>query len=270
MPLDHLVDTFNLRFRDLGLENAALRFDGQAVHGEFEGHRFTSQFRAIRRGQNLGPPYGYDAFPHAEAVNASGIWALEGSMAPLRVIGLDRLVRTVHMLNFLLLDADEAVLFLEVHAQHLLAVERDHGAFFEDVIHRCGASLQRMVIGLSLPPERHQNFPILLKRLSNYRDRGYATALRLTSSSDGRCWKALDDILTPQTAPDCLRLHASLISGLCEGHQQAERLKRPIRIRGCPNLLLGISDIETAADFERAITLGADLFDGTWLEASRQ
>ena len=51
------------------------------------------------------------------------------------IVYLDRLCRTVHMLNYLRQTDDDGCLFLHVHARHILAVPHDHGEYFEGLLH---------------------------------------------------------------------------------------------------------------------------------------
>jgi EAL domain-containing protein (putative c-di-GMP-specific phosphodiesterase class I) len=120
------------------------------------------------------------------------------------IINLDRLCRTVHMLNYLPLTHFDGVLVLEVDPRHIFGVKRDHGAYFEEVIVKCGLATHNVVISMtvnnfySLHPAR------LLEGLNNYRNRGYRIALNLVSLYAAH---NVRDLVT-KLAPDYLRINA--------------------------------------------------------------
>ena len=62
------------------------------------------------------------------------------------IINFDRLSRTVHMLNYLTLAHLQGILFLEVDPRHILGIKQDHGAYFEEVIAKCGMKTKNVVI----------------------------------------------------------------------------------------------------------------------------
>lgn len=94
------------------------------------------------------------------------------------IINFDRLSRTVHMLNYLPLAHLHGVLFVEVDARHILGIKQDHGAYFEDVIHRCGLETGNVVIVMAVNSLYAKHYQELITGLDNYRHRGYQIALK--------------------------------------------------------------------------------------------
>lgn len=184
MPLQHLVDYFNQRFsEENGLSEPPLALSGKRVEGRFGGWVFTSRLQPIRLSTSPSFVIGHDAAPvvvSPAGADGDGTHLLFADDVP-SVVSLDRLSRTVHMLNYLPIAHDEGILFLQVHPRHVLAVKRDHGAYFEEIIQRCGLVLRRVAITLTVSPAYDRQLTLLLERLKNYRDRGYATAIKFDS-----------------------------------------------------------------------------------------
>ena len=120
------------------------------------------------------------------------------------IINLDRLRRTVHMLNYLAYAGNGGVLFLDVDPRHILGVQQDHGAYFEEFINQCGLTTKNVVISLAVNNFYVLHHAQLVEGLSNYRQRGYQIALNIGSlyATDGL--RELIDKL----APDYLRINA--------------------------------------------------------------
>ena len=120
------------------------------------------------------------------------------------IINLDRLRRTVHMLNYLAYAGNGGVLFLDVDPRHILGVQQDHGAYFEEFITQCGLATKNVVISLAVNNFYVLHHAQLVEGLNNYRQRGYQIALNIGSlyATDGL--RELIDKL----APDYLRMSA--------------------------------------------------------------
>lgn len=267
MPLEHLVDTFNHRFSELGFENGALLFDGQTVFGQFGTLRFSSQFRPIRQRFPVWSIKGHEAQPSPFSVAQNASHSFETTSDWPQIISLDRLTRTVHMLNYLLLEPNETALFLEVHYQHVLGVKRDHGAFFEDIIRRCGLPLQRIVISLTLAPSLQNMSAILIDRLKNYRERGYGIAIRFDPRSDSSFIEHFRKHLLHRIAPDHLRFHGGLLLKAFPGREGLRRQQNLVKtIRG-HDTLIHVTHLSSNAELENADYMGADWIEGRWLES---
>jgi len=188
MPLEHLVEYFNDRlgrehrssFRPFVLEN------GKAS-GLFGPIRINSCFAPLR--QTLKPTMivGHTAQITVASNKTQHLYAneIENLLANNSVkatefesiINFDRLCRTVHMLNYLTLSHLQGVLFLEVDPRHILGIKQDHGAYFEEVILRCGLETKNVVIVLAVNSQYARYYQELINGLENYRRRGYQLAL---------------------------------------------------------------------------------------------
>lgn len=120
------------------------------------------------------------------------------SATPVTIVPFDRLVRTLHTLNFLSQQRHAGgYLLLPVHARHLRAVHSQHGLVFEAVLKRCGLAPEDIVLELDhceLVGCAH-----LAAALDSYRQRGYRLAL-CGIDSPHAAMQAL------QLAPDVIRL----------------------------------------------------------------
>ncbi len=235
--LEQSSGEFNSTFLGVRL-NSAFQPIYDIKHGELFGHEAL-----------LRPSLGDDlastpefAFTYAEQA---------GKLVP-----FDRVSRTLHVLNFRQIYAENGLLFLNVHPKLLIAVNA-HGKVFERILHSNSVPTERVVIEIQegLIEQEKQ----LSEAIDNYRDRGYRIAIDRfgsTQSHIDRLWKF---------APDFVKLDMSLI-------QKAEQ---NVRIRKIlPGLIKMIQDlgaqpvitgIETQAQLDIAIESGATLVQGYFL-----
>ena len=190
MPLQQLVEYFNDRFehehhshfRPIILEEGI----ASALFGPI---RINSQFMPLRQVQQPEIISGYSAQIAVTTYDPATLPAqqLEYLLEPSSsrgvnfdsIVNFDRLARTVHMLNFLPTAHLQHTLFLEVDPRHILGVKHDHGAYFEEVIHKCGLETHNIVIVTGLSVYGTKYYQGLLQGLANYQQRGYQIALRL-------------------------------------------------------------------------------------------
>jgi EAL domain-containing protein (putative c-di-GMP-specific phosphodiesterase class I) len=268
MPLQHLIDYFNQRFtEEHGLAEPPLTWDGQRVAGHFGASSFTSELRPVRLAAAPSFVSGYDAglvvasAPHDEDAGR----VLFAGEAP-NIVSLDRLSRTVHMLNYLPIAHDDGTLFVHVHPRHVLTVQRDHGAYFEEIILRCGLALRRVAITLTVGPTYDRQLALLLERLKNYRDRGYATAVKVDDLAG-------DDFLERYCIEFLYRFTPDFVRFDCRFFRQGDALPAAERRRA--SLLSAIRRLDTQLllegvksdqDAQLARSLNADFVRGEWYE----
>ncbi len=215
MPLQQLVEYFNDRFEHEHHSRVRtfILEDGK-INGLFGPIRIGSLFLPIRHADRPEEIAG-----HAAQISVSTYESHQQQTFEIEnlltdavkqpvdfesIINLDRLCRTVHMLNYLPLTHFDGVLVLEVDPRHIFGVKRDHGVYFEEVIVKCGLATHNVVISMtvnnfySLHPAR------LLEGLNNYRNRGYRVALNLVSLYAAH---NVRDLIT-KLAPDYLRINA--------------------------------------------------------------
>lgn len=100
-----------------------------------------------------------------------------------QIVYLDRLVRTLHSLNYLQqFKTHEHILSLEVHPRHILGVAEDHGATFEAILTEVGLSSERVLLHAQLPDEA--NLQHFSNAFSQYKQHGYRIGVNLTQIND--------------------------------------------------------------------------------------
>jgi len=153
MPVSQIIDYFNDQMRVAPmrfLPEDPIRSRYGAVEAKFGPLRLTSVFQplvAMASGGRL--VVGHQAYLRAIGANHAALPAPEvfaSTREAAAIVYLDRLCRTVHMLNFLRQATEDGCLFLHVHACHILGVPHDHGEYFNGVLHRCGLTPERIVI----------------------------------------------------------------------------------------------------------------------------
>jgi EAL domain-containing protein (putative c-di-GMP-specific phosphodiesterase class I) len=173
-----------------------------------------------------------------------------------KLVPFDRVSRTLHVLNFRQIYAENGLLFLNVHPKLLIAVNA-HGKVFEKILHSNSVPTERVVIEIQegLIEQEKQ----LTEAIDNYRERGYRIAIDRfgsTQSHIDRLWKF---------APDFVKLDMSLI----QKAEQNERIRKIL-----PGLIKMIKDlgaqpiitgIETQVQLDIAIESGTSLVQGYFL-----
>jgi EAL domain-containing protein (putative c-di-GMP-specific phosphodiesterase class I) len=268
MPLTHLIETFNQRFiTENQLHRPPFDFKAGKVFGRFGILTFTSEFRPVRQLTHLDQIRGHDTAPliFSSANLVGGSEALgEGSIPT--IVSLDRLTRTVHMLNYLLLDQESGSLFLHVHPQHILTVKKDHGAYFEDIIRSCGLPLRRIVVSLTLSASQDSDLSVLLDRLRNYRERGYAIAIRFDGNTPQALTEKVKRHFLHRLAPDHVRLSIAMFDRTYQGRtgeRQRQSLLSAIRQQDTQLHFTGLRSME---DLLLSQELGGDYAEGVFLE----
>ena len=100
-----------------------------------------------------------------------------------QIIHLDRLVRTLHSLNYLQqYDTNQHLLSLPVQPRHIVAVSGDHGKAFENILSDCGLGPERVLLHTRLLDKA--SLPHFNNALNSYRSRGYKIGISLTQASE--------------------------------------------------------------------------------------
>lgn len=274
MPLQQIVEYFNDRLEWEHHANLRPFFlkDG-IVYGLFGPIRIGSELTPIRETRKPSAIKGYAAglqvttteIPHLQNHELELILALpaQQSIYIHSIVDFDRLARTVHMLNFLPLSHEPYFLLLDVDPRHILGVKQDHGAYFQEVIGKCGLEPDNVVITLRVSNAYSVYYLALMKGLENYRQRGYRLALKY--DGDALSGPALS--LIPTLSPDWVALSAK---GLAEAHdgrllETLQRLQGLTATAGGQSLLL---DVEDASAEALARKIGFDFAQGGRIEAA--
>lgn len=252
MPLTDLIRTLNIpnaaapkHFARVGLDQPFVAADGR-VFLHYANIRLESQFLPIVETAS-GRLHG-----HAASIQAFGlsnniplipeaVFVLPTDDA--EFVYLDRLIRTLHALNYLT-NPIRGNLLLKVHPRHVQSVSADHGLAFEEILRPCGLFPEQ--ITLEIDANRIEDTQHLIRAIDNYRSRGYGIAI----SHFGR--SKLDFSLLRELRPDIVKLDPLLLSS-------SRPLKRIIdNLHGLPSQVM-IESIHTAAMRKGAVASQIDL-----------
>ncbi|MBE0468972.1 MAG: hypothetical protein IBX55_05590 [Methyloprofundus sp.] len=275
MPLQQLVEYFNdrLEWEHHTRLRPFLLKEG-LVQGLFGPIRTGTHLEAVRETQNSARILGYAAslqvatneIPHLQNHELELILSLPSQPAinPDSIINFDRLARTVHMLNFLPHAHEPVFLQLEVDPRHVLGVKKDHGAYFQEVITKCGLETGNIVIALRLSSDYAQYYQALIAGLENYRKRGYRLTLQFDYPvlSSGSA-QALISALSPDWVEVSAKgFSATKDSVLLQKLQQTQRLAASA---GAQSLL---SDINHQELDSLAYASGFEAVAGSYYQAN--
>jgi EAL domain-containing protein (putative c-di-GMP-specific phosphodiesterase class I) len=249
-----LKESLLLDFEDYGL---AEQFTGE-FNSTFIGVQLNTAFQPIYDSE-AGDLYGHEALLRPTLGNelaSAPEFAFTYAEQAGKLVEFDRVSRTLHVLNFRQIYAENGLLFLNVHPKLLISVN-EHGKVFERILHANSVPTDRIVIEIQEALIEHDLQ--LTDAINNYRDRGYRIAIDRFGSNQShidRLWKL---------TPDFVKLDLNLI-------QQAETDKR---VRSAlPGLIKIIKDlgakpivtgIETQAQLDIALESGSSLFQGYFL-----
>jgi EAL domain-containing protein (putative c-di-GMP-specific phosphodiesterase class I) len=272
MPLQQLVEYFNDRL-ELEHQNGFRPFilQNDTVAGLFGPIRINTTLTPIREALRSSQVTGHVAqlgiavnhqqplqgseldnfllFPNTQSLNGDSI------------INFDRLSRTVHMLNYLPQAHLEGLLFVDVDPRHILGIKQDHGAYFEEIIHKCGLETRNVVIGLAVSSAYSRFYPSLLKGLENYQRRGYRVLLKF----DCEALEQASNDLVVRAAPEFVGLAAEQFDSIRDS-QLLSKIQRFIGQGlsvGSQSILFNIAEKKHAA---LARQCGFSLVQGSYYE----
>ena len=176
----------------------------------FLGIRLNSAFQPIYDSE-AGELIGHEALLRPSLSGNQAIspeFAFSFSDQSGRLVKFDRVARTLHVLNFRQIYAENGLLFLNVHPSLLLASM--HGKVFERILHDNSVPTDRVVI--EIQESVIEQDKLLKEAVENYRDRGYQIAI----DGFGRRHSNLERLW--QLSPDLVKLDMNLI-------QEAEKIQ---------------------------------------------
>ncbi|MGH8490660.1 MAG: EAL domain-containing protein [Gammaproteobacteria bacterium] len=265
MPVSQIIDYFNVQLRVAPmrfLPEEPIRSRYGVVEGYFGPLRLTSVFQPLVAIASSGRlVVGYQAYLRAIGANHAALPAPEvfaRAREAAAIVYLDRLCRTVHMLNFLRQANDDICLFLHVHVRHILGVPHEHGEYFEGLLHRCGLIPERIVIQSDPPStgdadERRR----MQAALRNYRRRGYRLAMNVTSGVHRE--NILEHVLELQ--PDYVRFDRTCLA-IGESQFPVAQAMTLIALLHESGAKVIIHGLETAAQVRGATECGVDVATG--------
>lgn len=208
MPLTELMNYFNDQLQ------AQTRARSLPQTGFYKvSNSYWARFGSLILGSNLRPiqattenkliGYEGDLLIRSSAGNLLNVDSVFNSLDNNdQIIHLDRLVRTLHSLNYLQqhdTDPSQHILSLQVQPRHIVSVVGDHGKAFETILSDCGLGPERVLLHTRLLDNatlKHFN-----KALSSYRSRGYKIGVSLVQPRELQLLEHLG------LEPDILFLH---------------------------------------------------------------
>jgi predicted alpha/beta hydrolase family esterase/EAL domain-containing protein (putative c-di-GMP-specific phosphodiesterase class I) len=185
MSFAQLMAHFNQKFQRADGSGARTPFaleEGAVVAG-FYGMRLESAFEPFldAEGRVIGHQAQLHAYsPHGNSVSPWAPYAV--ALNEDSIVDLDRLIRTLHVLNATALGLMASALFLEVHPWHIARVPRDHGAVFEGILRECGWSPRQIVLEIA---EAATADPAHMARaIHSFYARGFSVALHQRGIND--------------------------------------------------------------------------------------
>ena len=256
VPLTELVHYFNKRRRLArpGGDGDGFEIVDGRVRLRFAGRVLGTLFQPVM-GQGGTGVIGHEAYLQVLAGEA-GQMPAQAVFLDTRddeeLVHLDRTVRTLHALNFLLeREQHGGFLSLNVHPQLIRSVSDHHGHVFEGVLARCGLTPDRIV--LELADDGFGDPARLAAAIAEYRERGYRVAI----DNFGRHSADLERL-----APDIVKLDRCLIGHF--GHLSlAKRVMTELAAEARRlGLQLAIQCIENPLQLQVAREAGADWLQG--------
>ncbi|MFC7418636.1 EAL domain-containing protein [Iodobacter arcticus] len=173
------------------------------------------------------------------------------------LVAFDRLCRSLHLMNHLAGPQKGQTLFLNVHPELLITVEKQHGETFERILQDQGLKPGNVVLEIieaAIPDAQEAD---LIRAVRNYRQRGYRIAL------DDYGHANLSRLLS--LAPEIVKLDKALIHA-AEGNSKAQRLLSQLveMLHGIESQVV-IEGIESAKQLAIAKESGADFLQGYFL-----
>ena len=246
-----LHDALYLDLDDFGLET-----QGREVISKFIGVQLKSAFQPILSGTESKDPVGYEALlrPSIGPEGLTPQFAFDFADKQGRLVKLDRIARTLHMLNYLQLpESRRGLLFLNVHPK-LLATVNAHGKVFERVLHNHSIPTHQVVI--ELQESAVDIDKPLFEAVDNYRDRGY----RIAIDGFGGRHTNLDRLW--RVSPDYIKLHHGIIRDADSNPKVRNVLAKLIAIAHDLGAQAIVQGIETASQQKIALDAGARWLQG--------
>jgi EAL domain-containing protein (putative c-di-GMP-specific phosphodiesterase class I) len=178
-----------------------------------------------------------------DSVSPWGIFSMIAGDSAL--VRLDRLCRTLHLLNYFARAKSDHQLFLCVEPRLLASVKRGHGRVFGEILRLCGVTPSRVVI--EIPGEATEDRALVERAGESYRAHGYGLAITYSNNSDANVLEAVK--------PDFLRIDCKLIAA----NPAIEQIVG--RVHGWGGRAVAIK-IDAARDLVVATRAGFDLLQG--------
>lgn len=249
-----LRESLYLDLDEYGLEEQS---SGE-FNSAFLGLQLNSAFQPIYDSE-AGDLFGHEAFIRPslggqQAINPEFAFSFAGQVG--KLVKFDRVVRTLHVLNFRQIYAENGLLFLNVHPNLLMSVNA-HGKVFERILHANSVPTHRVVIEIQESVVEHEHQ--LADAIENYTERGYRIAIGNFGSKHShleRLWKL---------APEFVKLDIGLIKEAERNTRMRKILPRLIQLIHDIGAQPVITGIESQAGLDIAVESGTTLLQGYFL-----
>lgn len=189
MPLTELMNYFNdqlqTQARIRALPKTGFYKADNAYWARFGSLILGTDFHAINA-WNKKHVIGYEAelVVRASTGNILDIDSIFNSLdSNDQIVHLDRLVRTLHSLNYLQkFDGQDHLLSLQVQPRHIVSVSDDHGKIFESILSDCGLKPERVILHTRLLDSA--TLPHFSKALGSYKSKGYKIGVSVTQTRE--------------------------------------------------------------------------------------
>lgn len=256
MNLQRLVSYFEIWGRAQHGAGPVLAFDDAGAFGRLGALRLDSHYQPLfdRQRQVIA----YEALlrvsdPQRRRIAPDRFFAaLDDSY---NVIGVDRLCRVIHSVNFITQQPQQQSLYLNVNGRHLLGIASGrHGATFEALLADCGLRPAQVV--LEIIESSVEDLGLLQQAIAAYKSKGFRIAIDdfgARHSNFDRLW-ALE--------PDIVKLDRSLIVQAVQNPRAAKVLPMLVRLIQELGAKVVCEGIETVAQQALALDAGADMLQG--------
>jgi EAL domain-containing protein (putative c-di-GMP-specific phosphodiesterase class I) len=220
----------------------------------FMGIRLASVFQPVLRPDRK--VMGHEAFLRASALEYGEFTpdaAFDEALRAKQLVLFDRLVRTVHLLNYARNFPDHELLFLNVHPLLLSSVS-DHGRVFEQILHYYSVDNSRVVI--EIKETAIKDDARLEEAVSNYRSLGY----RIAVDNFGTAQSSMERML--RLKPDVVKFDGSLIRMIEQAPSLTKVTSALVDKFHGSEAKVAITGIETTRQVQIALELGADFLQG--------
>ena len=242
----------------LDLDEFKLELEQQEVLSRFIGLRLRSQFQPIFDTATSEGLLGYEALLRTstglEAVTPDFAFSWADNQG--KLVKLDRVARTLHMLNYLNLPVDKGLLFLNVHPKLLVSVNT-HGKVFEHILHLHSVPTTQVV--LEIMENAVEADQQLIEAVENYRERGFQVAIDNFGSRHSnldRLWRL---------SPSFVKLDLSIIQQAQTDAKIRRVLSKLIEIIHALGAQAVIEGIENEVQLDIALDAGGKLLQGYFL-----
>lgn len=251
-------------FRATDAFDYPLHIDSDVVCAAYAGLQLGSLFQPIARGITVIAHKALLTIDSIAVNTAQGSGRADAPQDAAEIIYFDRLVRTLHTLNFLAQDTD-GDLHLNVDAHHLLAVTANHGLVFEQILRQCGLQPERIV--LEIPEHSIRDKDRLHDAIAGWQSRRY----RIAIDGFGQQHAQLARVLALR--PDVLKIDGNFWQRQLSAPASRQKLRETLDRITDRGIAIILDSVDSAAARDAISLAGIPLviaLQGDWVGTSQQ